>query len=133
MAKCLNCSKSVRTKYCNQTCRSRHYRDEMVKLWLAGKHSGMKGKTGTAVWIKEYIINSEGEECSLCGWNEINPASGKVPIELNHIDGNFENNERKNLNLLCPNCHSLTDTYKGANRGNGRHNRMERYHDGKSY
>ena len=34
--------------------------------------------------------------------------------------GNFENNSETNLTLLCPNCHSLTPTYKGANKGNGR-------------
>lgn len=38
-----------------------------------------------------------------------------------------------NLILLCPNCHSLTPTYKALNKGNGRHNRMKRYNDGKSY
>ena len=38
-----------------------------------------------------------------------------------HIDGNSKNNKEENLTLLCPNCHSLTKTYKGANRGNGRY------------
>ena len=49
------------------------------------------------------------------------------------VDGNYTNNKEENLTLLCPNCHSLTKTYKGANKGNGRHNRMKRYYDGKSY
>ena len=46
--------------------------------------------------------------------------SGKIPLEIEHIDGNYLNNSESNLILLCPNCHSLTATYKGANRGNGR-------------
>lgn len=41
-------------------------------------------------------------------------------MELEHIDGNSENNDLSNLTLLCPNCHSLTSTYKGRNIGNGR-------------
>jgi hypothetical protein len=69
----------------------------------------------------------------ICGWNEINPKSGKVPIELEHSDGNSANNNLKNLKLLCPNHHSLTPTYKGLNKGNGRANRMKRYHDCKSW
>ena len=68
-----------------------------------------------------------------CGWNKINPITNKVPIELEHIDGNSENNSLDNLKLLCPNCHSLTPTYKALNIGNGRYKRMKRYKDGKSY
>ncbi len=52
---------------------------------------------------------------------------------MNHIDGNSENNKEKNLELLCPNCHSLTPNFKGLNKGNGRHSRMLRYAAGKSY
>lgn len=43
-----------------------------------------------------------------------------IPLEIDHIDGNSENNSEENLRLICPNCHSLTATYKGANRGKGR-------------
>ena len=68
-----------------------------------------------------------------CGWGEKNKFSNTVPIELEHIDGNSENNQLDNLKLLCPNCHSLTPTYKGLNKGNGRHIRQQRYKDGKSY
>ena len=68
-----------------------------------------------------------------CGWCEINKYSGNVPIELEHIDGNSENNSLENLKLLCPNCHSLTPTYKALNTGNGRHSRRKRYEEGKSY
>ena len=59
--------------------------------------------------------------------------SKKIPIELEHIDGNSENNNLSNLKLLCPNCHSLTSTYRFLNVGNGRYKRKQRYHDGKSF
>ena len=39
---------------------------------------------------------------------------------VDHIDGNSDNNSEENLRLICPNCHSLTSTYRGANRGHGR-------------
>lgn len=50
----------------------------------------------------------------------MNPFTNTLPLEIDHIDGNSENNSEENLRLICPNCHSLTETYRGANRGNGR-------------
>ena len=54
-------------------------------------------------------------------------------MELEHKDGNSSNNSLDNVCLLCPNCHSQTDTYKNKNKGNGRHYRRLRYSEGKSY
>ena len=53
----------------------------------------------------------------------MNPYTGKIPLEVDHIDGDYTNNNENNLTLLCPNCHSLTPTYKGANSGRGRKTR----------
>lgn len=83
--------------------------------------------------IRKYLINIRGPKCESCGWDKINPKSGKCPIEMEHIDGNHNNNAFSNLKLLCPNCHSLTPTYKGLNRGHGRHERMKRYNNGQSF
>ena len=41
-------------------------------------------------------------------------------LQVNHIDGNYKNNREENLELLCPNCHSLTPNYRSLNRGKGR-------------
>ena len=82
---------------------------------------------------KNYLIEKYGNKCMECGWGEKNPTTNKIPIELEHIDGDSTNNNLSNLKLLCPNCHSLTSTYKGANKGNGRYSRKVRYKEGKSY
>ena len=122
--KCLECDLeiTIRNKFCSNKC---HKLNEMNKMVLSG--------TAKSITMKKYLINSNGNKCMECGWCEVNPTSGKVPIELEHIDGNSENNNLDNLKLLCPNCHSLTSTYKGLNKGNGRHKRRERYKEGKSY
>ena len=83
--------------------------------------------------LKKYLIHKFGEKCMECGWAERNFLSGRIPIEIDHIDGNSENNNLKNLRLLCPNHQSLTPTYKSLNKGNGRWKRQQRYHAGKSY
>jgi len=119
---CPSCGNKYRGrgKTCSRECSDKLSRDSKIKLWLEGKHDGMRGKTSTAYWIKSYLIETYGNTCMKCGWGETNPHTGKVPIELSHIDGDFTNNNPTNLELICPNCHSLTDSYKGANKKSGR-------------
>ena len=55
------------------------------------------------------------EKCSECQIG--NEWNGKLLVlELDHIDGDVSNNERTNLRLLCPNCHSQTETFRGRKR-----------------
>lgn len=106
--------------YCSPQCSTDAGRMEKVNLWLEGKIDGRRGKTATGNYIKWYLKNIRGEQCEICGWNEVNPYTGNIPIELEHIDGDFTNNHIDNLKLICPNCHSLTKTYKSLNKGRGR-------------
>lgn len=56
--------------------------------------------------LKEYVC----ECCLNTTWN-----NKPIPLEVHHMDGDKTNNDISNLQLLCPNCHALTDTYKGKN------------------
>ena len=60
--------------------------------------------------IKEGI---KEEVCEICGNREW--LGHKIPLELHHIDGNHNNNNLENLQLLCPNCHASTNNYRGKN------------------
>jgi hypothetical protein len=75
--------------------------------------------------LKKYLIHKNGDQCMECGWDKVNPVTKKVPVELEHIDGDHRNNTLGNVKLLCPNCHSLTTTYKALNRGKGRPSRRK--------
>lgn len=52
------------------------------------------------------------ERCGMCGIEPIWQGE-PLPLEVDHIDGDWRNNQADNLRLLCPNCHSTTDTYRG--------------------
>ncbi len=55
------------------------------------------------------------KKCELCGWAEISE-DGRLPLELNHMNGDHHDNRIENLQILCPNCHSLQPTHRGCNR-----------------
>jgi hypothetical protein len=53
--------------------------------------------------------------CEICGWAK-QAKNGRIPLELDHINGNRRDNRLENLRILCPNCHSLQSTHRGLNR-----------------
>ena len=111
---CAYCGKSIPNKnvYCNNACQASAKRQKALNENKASAHI-----------IKTFLVKEHGARCMECGWDKENPFTKTIPVELEHIDGNSENNTLDNVKLLCPNCHSLTSTYKGANMGRGRHKR----------
>ena len=61
--------------------------------------------------IRKRIFEERGKKCEDCGWAEINPFNGDIPVQIDHLDGNKKNNKRENLKIRCPNCHSLTEHF----------------------
>ena len=103
------------------------------KLWLVcwrnGLNTGNVGITSGNIsgHLRRYLFEKYGNKCSQCGWNNKHLITGNVPLEIDHIDGNSENNLESNLRLLCPNCHALTPFFKNLNKGKGRKWRTEKY------
>ena len=136
MFKCVACGveklpkRQNQNKFCSIKCQQQHTYNEFINNWLSGKESGVT-KNGTKGAIKRYILAEQNNKCNHCGNSEW--MGKKLVLELEHKDGNSENNARPNLECLCPNCHSLTPTYRNKNKGNGRHSRRRRYAQDKSF
>lgn len=122
---CLYCGKELKRKsgkYCDAVCQHKYIQKLWVDKWISGEADGNCNSkwTQTKDRVRTYLFDKYNSKCARCGWGEKNPYTGKIPLEVEHIDGNPYNTSYNNVTLLCPNCHSLTKSYRGANRGSGR-------------
>jgi len=79
---CLNCGKEVspKRKFCSLECHNDHKKANTFSKIKSGATSL------PAKQYKAYLIETKGNACEECGWNKTNQSSGRVPIELEHID-----------------------------------------------
>ena len=119
---CLSCGnvfvpKSYGNKniYCSNACQAEHRYENNIKEWLSGNLVGWKGKTKQLKnFVRKYLHSVRGTQCENCGWDKRH-TDGSILTEIDHIDGDAENCTLDNLRILCPNCHSLTPTFKNRN------------------
>jgi 5-methylcytosine-specific restriction endonuclease McrA len=114
---CIQCEKKCsfshqkRNKFCSNDCQHQHRRAQTFSRLLEGEITGRDT-------IRSTLIYQFGHKCMSC---ELTEWLGQpIPLEVDHTDGNAGNNAYENLKLLCANCHGITPTWKGKNRGNGR-------------
>ena len=124
---CRNCGTLLPRRprvFCGLPCQNEFAYRHFVERWLSGNTDGTK-VGGVSNHVRRYLIETLGEKCSLCSWCERNPATGRVPVEVDHVDGDSRRSTLENLRLLCPNCHSLTPTFRNLNKGRGRKQRVK--------
>lgn len=115
---CGSALKKNASKFCSNQCLGREKHAETKRRFYAGETT--HSDTARKILIEDY-----GHQCSRCGLSQWE--GEKIPLEIDHIDGNASNNTINNFRLLCCNCHALTPTHRGFNRGNGRPERRARY------
>jgi hypothetical protein len=109
-------------KFC-KGCQSEYQYENYIKEWLNGEKDGMLGPASISPYIRRWMFEKHNSKCEECGWARTNPSTGKIPLTIDHVDGNWKNNHPDNLKLLCPCCHALTPTFGSLNKGKGRPNR----------
>ena len=107
---CVFCGKEGTQEYCSGKCRIKHRWQIDKERWFAGENN--------FTWSYAYkaLVEFRGKSCELCGWAEVHLITGNIPTEFHHIDGDNTNNRRNNVQLLCPNCHSLTPNFGSLNK-----------------
>lgn len=81
-----------------------------IEDYLSNKYSITSHKLRKRL-LKEGYFESRCYKCMLSEWN-----GQPIPLELEHLDGNHNNNSLSNLTILCPNCHAQTPTYRRQKR-----------------
>ena len=132
---CKNCGKEfilyqgTNGYYCCAKCQMEHQYKEWLENWKNGKEDGLSGGFALSKRVRRYLFEKYDCKCQLCGWGEVNEHTGLVPLQVHHIDGNCLNNSEDNLQLLCPNCHSLTENFGSRNK-NGNNGRTKYFKKG---
>lgn len=119
--RCSSCNELILSSrtYCEECWNPNARSSTKIKRWLNEEWPGgtIYGLSDT---VRNYLIHMSGKACQKCGFDKVHPQDNRPILEINHIDGNGINHSPENLEVLCPNCHALTDTYRGRNIGNGR-------------
>lgn len=107
--------------YCSWVCfnEDRYLRTGSFAKWLAGWQGGeISGTTKDGrpdFRVRQALVFLRGQQCEQCGWDKVNPVSGRVPLHVDHVTGDRSRNRPEDVRLLCPNCHSLTPNYQHLN------------------
>lgn len=124
---CLECKKEIigkRGKFCSMYCYEKNLRDKSQKKLIQNSFMSDSSR-------RKAMLRMNGKSCAICKTSTWNGRD--VPLVMDHINGNSQDNSLENLRMICPNCDALLPTYKGRNAGRGRFSRRQRYRDGKSY
>jgi len=100
-------------KFCSIKCQ--HKFGQKIR-WQNWERVG-QADTNNSPTLRNYLIYKFGYKCSICNietWN-----NEKVPLVLDHIDGNADSRFLNNIRLVCRNCDGLLPTFTGRNVGKG--------------
>jgi Fe2+ or Zn2+ uptake regulation protein len=99
-------------KFCSNVCQSEYtWIHKTIPRIERGECTHNSG-----VALKRYLVEARGEQCEECGQTATHNNKPLV-LQLDHIDGDSDNNYPINIRLLCPNCHSQTNNFGSKGKG----------------
>lgn len=118
-----------KTYLCKNCGNESPYKSQKLNVFCSNKCCGefkvketkrkfLLGEVKERETLRRLLADRNGYFCSVCGISEHNHLP--ITLQVDHIDGNAGNNTPDNLRLICPNCHSQSNTFGGRNKGNGR-------------
>ena len=130
---CKNCGKEYilykghRGQCCSKECWDEYVVKKHIDEWKNGKDDGYNGQPGSRIspYVRRYIFAKNNNCCEVCHKSYVNPYTGLSILQIHHIDGDATNNKEENLQLLCPNCHAMTENFGSRNKSSTRKYRIK--------
>lgn len=109
---CIECGKITKNpKFCSAQCHGIHQRKKTSSIIEEGLY---KTHSSGDTSLRRYMIEKRGYHCEHC--KRTTWMGKKIPIDLHHKNGNNEDNCLSNLELLCLNCHGITNNFGRKNK-----------------
>src|SRR5271155_837649 len=82
---------NLRSRFCSNTCQMEMAYRNYILRWKAGQETGSRGQNGVVVsgYVRRFLVEKHGERCQKCGWDKRNPVTGRVPVTVSHVDGDW--------------------------------------------
>ena len=128
---CVNCGKPLekhQTKFCCKECNVEFNYKEQIRLWQSGEIRGCDSTGAVSPYVRRYLLEKANYSCEQCGFNKNNEYTGLSILQLHHKDGDCYNNSEDNIEVLCPNCHCLTENFGSRNKNSTRVDRRTKYY-----
>lgn len=104
------------SKFCSLKCVGDYKGKTTVEMWLKNEFK-LNGNNKLPQSIKTYLLEKNNYKCEMCGFEGYNRKTGNSILQFHHIDGNSNNNTKENIQVLCPNCHAMTENFMALNKG----------------
>ena len=123
---CQWCGKPITSyhakKFCSSQCDADFRTNERLQKWLAGEYY-INPNNNIPEFVRNYLLQKANNKCEQCGFEGYNSITHNSILQIHHINGDASNNLESNLQLLCPNCHAMTDSYMALNKGKSTRNK----------
>lgn len=113
--------------YCSHECCINGQRKKSIEDWKNGVITGYDKRYRIRTTIREYFLERAGYKCEKCGFSGVNPYTKRSVLQLHHKDGNAGNVNDENIEVLCPNCHAMTENFGSRNSSSVRDYRKKEY------